>query len=297
MPAGMDNAFAFVVSAPGDRSKDVLFEDGDFVGHCFRNPGIPVSRYPEAGFHFGEEPWGTKGGTTDHDGIDTVLFETFFSAFRGGDISVSDDGDVDSGTVFDFPDKGPIGIAAIHLRTGATVDSKFPDSAVLEGFSKGNNKILRHPGISNSRYPEGINARRQVFIIPSETRLGGDGGMNGVDDSACDIEHFRDIAKESGASTFSSHFLDRTAEIDIDEIGLGGLDDPCGLRHRFGITAVDLNGYGSFGIMDGEFARRGGDVTHECVGIDELCVNTIGTETLAEHSEGRIGDILHGSEI
>ena len=265
--------------------------------HCFRNPGISVSRYPEAGFHFGEEPGGTEGGTTDHDGIDAVLFETFLGAFGGGDISVSDDGDVDSGVIFHFADQGPIGIAAIHLRTGATVDSKFPDSAVLEGFGKGNNKILRHPGIPCSRYPEGIDARMEVVVIPSETRFGGNGSMNGVDDSACDIEHFRDIAKESGASTFSGYFLDRTAEVDIDKIGFGGLDDPCGFRHRFGITAVDLNSYGPFSIMDGEFARRGGDVTNECVGIDELGVNTIGTETLAEHSEGRIGDILHGSQI
>lgn len=280
MPTGMDNAFAFVVSAPGNRSKDVLFEDSDFFGHCFRNPGIPVSRYPEAGFHFGEEPWGTEGGTTDHDGIDAVLFETFLGAFGCRHISVSDDGDVDSGTVFDFPDKGPIGIAAIHLAAGATVDSKFPDSAVLEGFRKGNNKRLRHPGISESRYPEGVDARRQVFIIPTKAGFGGDGGMDGVDDSACDIEHFRDIAKESGTGTFSGHFLDRTAEVNVDEIGFGGLDDACGLRHRFGITAVDLNGYGPFSIMDSQFARRGGDVTNECVGIDELGVNTIGTETL-----------------
>ena len=166
------------------------------------------------------------------------------------------------------------------------MDSKFLDSAVLECFSKGNNKILRHPGISESRYPEGIDARRQVFIIPSETRLGGDGGMNGIDHSACDIEHFRDIAQESGTGTFSGYFLDRTTEVNVDEIGLGGLDDACGLN---------LNGYGSFSIMDSQFARRGCDVTNECIGVDELGINTIGTETLAEHSEGRIGDILHGS--
>ena len=127
MPTGMDATFAFVVSAPGDRSQDVLFEDSDFVGHCLRR------RQP---FHFGEEPGGTEGGTTDHDGIDTVFIETFFSAFGGGDISVSDDGDVDSGTVFDFPDKGPIGIAAIHLAAGATVDSQFLDAAILESFGE-----------------------------------------------------------------------------------------------------------------------------------------------------------------
>ena len=137
MPTGMDNAFAFVVSAPGDRGKDVFFEDGDFVGHTSRsrNPRNPRrTRVVERFFHFGEEPRGTEGGTTDHDGIDTVFIETFFSAFGGRHISVSDDGDVDSGTVFDFPDKGPIGISAVHLRTSATVDSKFLDAAILETF-------------------------------------------------------------------------------------------------------------------------------------------------------------------
>ena len=275
MPAGMDNAFAFVVSAPGDRGKDVFFEDGDFVGHRLRR------RQP---FHFGEEPGGTEGGTTDHDGIDTVFIETFLGAFGGGDISVSDDGDVDSGTVFDFPDKGPIGIAAVHLRTSATVDSKFLDSAVLESFCQIDD--------------EGCSIRQiERRFIPSEAGFASDGGMDSVDHSACDIEHFRDIAQESGTGTFSGYFLDRTAEVNVDEVGLGSLDDACGLSHRFGITSVDLNGYRSFSIMDGEFARCGGDVTNECVGVDELGINTIGTVTLTEHSEGRIGDILHGSEI
>lgn len=33
MTTGMDDAFSFVVAAPGNGGKDVFFEDGDFVGH------------------------------------------------------------------------------------------------------------------------------------------------------------------------------------------------------------------------------------------------------------------------
>ena len=42
--------------------------------------------------------------------------------------------------VFHFPDQRPVGFAAIHLRTGATMDSKFLNTAVLKSKSKFDNK-------------------------------------------------------------------------------------------------------------------------------------------------------------
>ena len=119
----------------------------------------------------------------------------------------------------------------------------------------------------------------QVIVIPSETGFGRDGCMDSVNDGTGDIQHFRNIAEETGAGTFSCHFLDGAAEVDVDKIGFSGLDDTRRIGHRFGIPTVDLNGYGSFGIVDGEFARRGGNVTHKGIGVDKLRVHPIGTET------------------
>ena len=49
--------------------------------------------------------------------------------------------------------------------------------------------------------------------------------------------------------------------------------------------------------MDGEFARRRSDVAYECISIDEFGIYTIRSVALAQRTEGRVGDILHRSEI
>jgi len=74
--------------------------------------------------------------------------------------------------------------------------------------------------------------------------------MDSIDDCAGDVEHFGDVAKESCACAFAGYFLDRAAEVDVDEVGMGRFDDTRGLGHRFGVTAVDLDGYGTLGVID-----------------------------------------------
>ena len=184
--------------------------------------------------------------------------------------------------VLHFADQGPVRFAAVHLRPGATVDSEFLDAAVLESFGEIHDKGC---------------AIRQIEggFIPSEARLAGDGCMDGIDDSTCDIEHFRDIPQESGACPLTRYFLDRAAEIDIDKVRMSGLDDPCRVRHRFGFTTVDLDGYGALFVMDSEFTGRRSDIPNKGIGVHKFRIDSIRSVTLAEHSEGRIGDILHRS--
>ena len=78
---------------------------------------------------------------------------------------------------------------------------------------------------------------------------------------------------------------------------MGGLDDTCRVCHGVGFTSVNLDSYRSLFIMDSEFAGGRSHVANERVGIDELGINTIGSVALTEGTEGRIGHILHGSEI
>ena len=271
MATRMDDAFAFVVAAPGNRGEDVLFEHGDFVGHRLRR------RQP---FHFGEEPRGAEGSATDHDGVHTVFVETFLRTFRRTYIAVSYDGYMHARVVLHFADQGPVRFAAVHLRPSATVDGEFLDAAILESFGEIHDKGC---------------AIRQIEggFIPSEARLAGDRCMDGIDDSTCDIKHFRDIPQESGACPLTRYFLDRAAEIDIDKVRMSGLDDPCRVRHRFGFTAVDLDGYGALFVMDRQLAGRRSDVPNKGIGVHKFRIDSIRSVTLAEHSEGRIGDILH----
>ena len=186
--------------------------------------------------------------------------------------------------VLHFADEGPVRFAAVHLRSGTTVDGEFLDAAILESFGE-----IHDKGCAIRQIKRGF--------IPSEARLAGDGCMDGVDHGTCDIEHFRDIPQESGACTFTRYFLDRAAEIDINKVRMSGLDDPCRVRHRFGFTAVDLDGYGALFVMDRQLAGRRSDVPNKGIGVHKFRIDSIRSVTLAEHSEGRIRYVLHRSQI
>ena len=259
MAPGVNDAFALIVAAPLYGGEDVLFEDRDFVAHRARGGQA---------FHFGEEPGGTEGGASDHDGIDAVAVEALACPFGCSDVTVADDGDVHAGVVLDFADKGPVGFAAVHLGAGTAVDGEFGYAAILEALSE-----IDDEGCSIGE----VEGR----FIPSEAGFAGDGCMDGVDDGAGDVEHLGDIAEESCSGTLAGYFLDRAAKIDIDEIRVGGLDDACGVCHGLGVATVYLDGHRTLGIGDGELAGCGGDIAHECIGVDELGIDTIGSVALA----------------
>ena len=105
--------------------------------------------------------------------------------------------------------------------------------------------------------------------------------MNGIDDRLGDLEHFWYIFEQTCACSFARYFLDRTAEIDIDEIGMSLLNDTCGVGHTLGVTSVDLDRHGTLFVVDGEFAGRGRYIAHQSVGVHELRIDAIGSETLA----------------
>ena len=172
----MDDAFALVVTAPLDRGEDVFFEDGDFLLKTSRprDPRSPRrTRIFESLFHFGEEPGGTEGSATDHDGIDAVTVETLACAFGRTYVPVPYNRYVHTRVGFDFTDEGPIGFAAVHLRAGTAVDSEFGDAAVLKTLCE-----VHDEGDSIGQ----VEGR----FIPSEACFGGDGRMDGVDDRAGD---------------------------------------------------------------------------------------------------------------
>ena len=121
--------------------------------------------------------------------------------------------------------------------------------------------------------------------------------MDGVNDRTGYLQHFRHVTKEAGSGTFACHFLHRTTEVDVNEIGLGLLHDERRVSHGLGFTSVYLDRNRPLGVMDGEFAGRGGYVADERIGVDELRIDTVGSVALAERTEGRIGNVLHGSEI
>ena len=83
-----------------------------------------------------------------------------------------------------FAYERPVGIAFVHLAARASVYGKFPDTAVLQCFGERDDEVLRLAGVSHPLYPEWIDTRQQVIVIPSEARLGGNGRMYGIDNRA-----------------------------------------------------------------------------------------------------------------
>ena len=212
MTAGVDDALAFVVATPLNGSKDVLFEDGDFVGHREGdNPPLICSttvhrtldraelftpqgreRRIQCGFHFGEEPWVAEGGASDHNGIHAVSVEALFRPLGRTHVPVTYNRYMHARVVLHFSDEGPVRFAFVHLRARATVDSKFGDAAILKGFSQiDDKKPLPCPPLKGGSIDaQRIDAGMEVGFVPSEAGLGGNGCMYGIDDGTGDLQHF-----------------------------------------------------------------------------------------------------------
>ena len=120
--------------------------------------------------------------------------------------------------------------------------------------------------------------------------------MHGVHDLARHFHHEGDVAEQPCACAFLGDALDGASEIEVNEVGVRLLDDTRRLNHGVDETPVYLDGYGAFGVIDGEFFQRFVDRTHESVGGDEFGVEPVGAEFFAKLAEGGIGDILHGRE-
>ena len=119
----MNNAFSFVVAAPGDRSEDVLLQDRNFLGHSSRG---------RKSFHFCEEPGGTESSAADHDGVHAVAVETLACAFGRTHVPVPYYRYMYARVGLDFADECPVRLAAIHLRTGTAMNGELLYPAILQ---------------------------------------------------------------------------------------------------------------------------------------------------------------------
>ena len=133
-----------------------------------------------------------------------------------------------------------------------------------------------------------------VFVVPAQTGLDRHGGVvDRLDDAARHFDHERHVAHHARAGAASGDLLHRASEVDVDDVGAGGLGHARRFDHRFDQVAVDLDADGAFGLRYFEFFERLGRVADQAVRRDEFGVDHIGAELLAHRAERRIGDILH----
>ena len=72
--------------------------------------------------HFAEYPWRTYRSSSHHHGIHAIKLKTFFQSFRGGNVAIADDRDINARISLYLCYQRPIGIAGIHLATCTTMD-------------------------------------------------------------------------------------------------------------------------------------------------------------------------------
>src|SRR5690606_19595058 len=85
-------------------------------------------------FDLSEYPGITDSGPADHDTVYPVTVFVFHCFLRTVYIAVSEDGYMNAWVVFYFSDKCPVGIALIHLATGAPMYSECFNTYILQAF-------------------------------------------------------------------------------------------------------------------------------------------------------------------
>ena len=196
-----------------------------------------------------EDPGIGGGGAADHDGIAAGFRDEGAGVFGGADVSIADDGDVDGS--FDFGDVFPAGLAGVALFAGAGVDSDGVEAGVLGEFGEGN--------------------ADDVVVVPAEAVLDGEGNCN------CGAHRFEDggdegqVAEEAAASIAGDDAFGGAAEVEVDHVEAGLLDDAGGVGEGGGVGAEELGGDGVLVVVEGEVALALGFAhAGEAVGGSEL---------------------------
>src|SRR5574344_816738 len=218
-------------------------------------------------------PGTTECGPAHHDGIYAIAFKGRFGFLRGGDVAIADDGDMDARIALHLADERPVGFAGVHLCTGSAVDGECLYATVLQLFCQVGDD--------------------ELFLIPSQTGLDGDGHLDGIYHLTGDFQHQRNVLEHAGTGALACHLLDRTTEVEVYHIWTCLFHYLGCLYHRLYIATVYLNAHRALLIADGELAHGALDGAHECLGAHKLGINHGGTVTLTEQTEADIGHIFH----
>ena len=125
MATGVENASILVDAL--DIDAELLFQKVDFLIHGqWGGTGIV-----EIITDFLENPWPSEGGAANHHRIYAVSLKSKLGFFRGRNIAVADDWDMNAGIVLHLSDEAPVSFSGVHLATGSSVDGERLDSAIL----------------------------------------------------------------------------------------------------------------------------------------------------------------------
>ena len=245
-----------------DVDAQLFFQHVDFLVECQRLSA--------------EEPRTAKCGAANHHGIDTVLRKGSVGLLQRVNVAVANDGDMDARIALHLADESPVGLSCVHLRACPSVYCQCLDAAVLQLFGQcGDDELL---------------------LVPSQTGLHRDRQADGLYHLLGDFEHLGNVLQHTGTRTFASHFLHRTAKVEVNQVGAGLFYDFCRLDHGLYVTPIDLNAHRALFVADGQFLDGRLHIAYQCLGTDKLGIDHRGAKALAEQAETNVGDVFHRSQ-
>ena len=203
--------------------------------------------------YFLEYPRSSERGTSHHDGIYAITLEGLLGTLGRRDVAIADDGYMYAWIALHLAYQCPVGLASVHLAAGASVDGQCLYAAVLQ--------LLSQVGDD------------ELFVVPSQSGLHRHRQVDGIHHLARDLQHLRYVLQHAGTSTFASHLLHRTAEVQVYEVGACLLHDACCLDHRVNIASIYLNTYGPLLVADLKLAYRRCHIAHQSLGRHKLGVH------------------------
>ena len=79
-----------------------------------------------------EKPRTAEGGTTNHDGIDTIRVESLVGIGQRLDVAIANNRNVNMGIALDLTDERPVSITCIHLATGTSMNRQSLNATLLQ---------------------------------------------------------------------------------------------------------------------------------------------------------------------
>src|SRR5579859_2527461 len=223
-----------------------------------------------------EQPGIAEGTACDHDARACGMIAHGDDVLGRADVAVPDDWDVERAD--DFPDFVPVRRALIHLRARARMERQCLGTGVL-ATERDLHRVAQRfvPTAAN------LDRHRELRRLP-----------HGTNDAA----YQRHVLQATRAAVVADHFLHRTAEVDVDEIGLEQLrHHPGGRRHDGRVGSVDLDPDGPFDGLEAHLGEDALDAEGDTDRRDELGHNHVGPVSAADLPEWRLRHAGHGGQV